>query len=220
MLNLARELKTDTVPLNIAVTRRRATQGFKPDPVPDEILKELLGLALLAPSGYNLQPWRFIVVKDAENRKRLRAAAMKQEKVEEAPVVIIAYTDPQSWRTDIDESIKMAEQLGAIRDAKIAEMMKKNASGYLESQDMKVWATKQTMIAYTQLMLLAETYGLDTAPMEGFWEDKVKAEFWIPDNCIVLALLAIGYAGKPDRPFAGRFDLSKVISSEHYGNPF
>jgi nitroreductase len=41
-------------------------------------------------SGYNLQPWRFIVVRDKEHRKRLRKAAMDQEKLSEAPVVLIA----------------------------------------------------------------------------------------------------------------------------------
>src|SRR5580700_4639295 len=70
---------------------RRATSHFKPDPVPDEYLEAILQFAAQAPSGSNLQPWRFIVVREKANRERLQKAAYNQEKVGEAPVVIIAF---------------------------------------------------------------------------------------------------------------------------------
>src|ERR1041384_6711296 len=76
-------------PLTRVLLERRATQHFEPDDVPAEFLQALLELGAQAPSGFNLQPWRFIVVRDANNRKRLQAAAMNQEKISEAPVVII-----------------------------------------------------------------------------------------------------------------------------------
>jgi len=50
---------------------RRATAHFKPDPVPEEYLEAILHFACQAPSGYNLQPWRFVVVREPENRRRL-----------------------------------------------------------------------------------------------------------------------------------------------------
>jgi nitroreductase len=64
---------------------RRATPHFKPDPVPEEYLEAVLRFATRAPSGYNLQPWRFLVVRDKENRTRLQQAAFHQEKVGEVP---------------------------------------------------------------------------------------------------------------------------------------
>jgi nitroreductase len=70
---------------------RRATIHFTPDPVPDEYLNAILLLGAQAPSGYNLQPWRFIVVRQEENKKRLQKVAFNQPKVAEAPVVIIAW---------------------------------------------------------------------------------------------------------------------------------
>ena len=215
--------KSDTrtlISLDEVVKARRATQGFNSDPVPDELLTQILELALLAPSGYNLQPWRFIVVKEEEARKRLRKAAMNQPKVEEAPVVVIACADPNSWKTDIDRVIKLAKETGQIKDDKVAESMKANVSKSLSAGDNKLWASKQTMIAFTQLMLVAESFGLDTAPMEGFYEDQVKEQFEIPADLTVLALLAIGHAGKPDRPFGGRFHLSDMVSLDKFGNPY
>jgi nitroreductase len=220
MLQLRKSLQSNTVPLNTAITNRRATVGYKPDPVPDEVLQELLELALLAPSGYNLQPWRFVVVRDEQNRKKLRAAAMDQPKVEEAPVVLICCADPTGWKNDLDDVFELGKQTGSMPSDEVAEKIRSAATSYLNSVDNIVWATKQTMIAFTHLMLLAECYGLDTAPMEGFYEDKVKQAFDIPEHLLVLALLAIGYAGKPDRKFGGRFDMSKIVSSEKFGMPF
>jgi len=212
------DVGADLLPLSKVVKRRRATQSFKSDPIPDDVLEELLALAMLAPSGYNLQPWRFIVVKDEENRKKLRAAAMKQPKVEEAPVVIIACGHTAAWKTgDLEEMLRLGRELGTVQDDALAEQIRRNASKFLDSVDLSVWVTRQTMIAFTHLMLLAEAYGIDTAPMEGFWEDKVREAFGIPSDVRVVALLALGYANGPDRPFGGRFDLGRTVFREHYG---
>lgn len=212
-------LTTDALPLNVIVSQRRATQGFKSEPIPDNILKELLELSLLAPSGYNLQPWRLVVVRDPDNRKRLRKVAMNQAKVEEAPVVLIVCADPDAWQKDLDKMLELSKQMGAVTEEEAADSIRESAGKYLATVDNKIWATKQTMILFTHLMLLAETYGLDTAPMEGFEEEEVKESFNIPENYLVLALLAIGYANKDDRPFSGRFDLATVVSSERFGDP-
>ena len=84
-----------------AIKDRRATPGFLPDPVPENDLKKILEAGLSAPSAYNLQPWRFVAVREAEQRARLRQAAMNQPKVEEAPVVIVACADLEGWRAAI-----------------------------------------------------------------------------------------------------------------------
>jgi nitroreductase len=84
--------------LGEAIRERRATPHFDSTPIPDEDLEQIVRAGLEAPSAYNLQPWRFVVVRDPEMRKRLREAAMGQPKVEEAPVVIVACGDPLSWK--------------------------------------------------------------------------------------------------------------------------
>jgi len=200
--------------LYTVIRNRRATAHFKPTGIPIDILNEIFDLARLAPSGYNLQPWRFIVVRDEDNRRALQKAAMNQEKVSEAPVVIIACADTTSWKTDIDRVIDISMQKGAIPSAEIATMTKNNATQYLNSVDINVWATKQLMIAFTHIMLVAESYGIDTAPMEGFIEDQVRETFHIPTNMRVIALLAMGYREGNDRPFPGRFESSEVFFQE------
>lgn len=73
-----------------AIKIRRSVRSYKPDPVPEEKLKKVLEAARLAPSPHNEQEWKFVVVRDAEKRKKLAEAAMGQEFVGEAPVVIVA----------------------------------------------------------------------------------------------------------------------------------
>src|SRR5688572_30390525 len=93
-------------PLPELLLGRRATRSFKPDPIPDEYVDAIVRLGTQAPSGYNLQPWRFLVVREAENRRRLMQASFNQPKVGEAPVVIIALGMKNEWRAQAEEVFK------------------------------------------------------------------------------------------------------------------
>ncbi len=73
------------------VRRRRSIRRYKADPVPDQVLEQVLEAGRLAPSAGNRQPWYFIVVKDSETRQRLGIASWAAE----APVVIVGCTDPK-----------------------------------------------------------------------------------------------------------------------------
>jgi nitroreductase len=213
--------------LSQAIKDRRATPGFFPDPVPENDLKKILEAGLSAPSAYNLQPWRFVVVREVEQRARLRQAAMKQPKVEEAPVVIVACADLEGWRSgDLDEIIRLAQQHAYGDEARYASMRKNIASFFSTpgnagglAPDFAVWANRQTMIAFTTMMWMAEVLGYDTAPMEGFYEDEVRATLGIPAHVRVVALLAIGHRKGEDKRFAGRFAMQRTVFAEKWGNP-
>lgn len=195
---------------------RRATSHFEPDEVPETILNAILEFAAQAPSGYNLQPWRFIVVRDPENRKRLQKVAFNQPKIAEAPVVIIALGMKEEWKKRADEVFKEGPKRGFGKTENV-EQYQKGAFDFLSHQSMDVWVTRHTMIALTTMMLVAEAYGFDTAPMEGFDAAGVKREFGIPDEAEVVALLAIGRAKMPDKPYGGRFPLSRIVHAERFG---
>jgi nitroreductase len=209
-----------------AVEERRATSSFEDVPIPGVDLEKIVRAGLEAPSGYNLQPWRFVVVRDREQRKKLRAAAFGQPKVEEASVVIVACGDPQGWRDgDLEEMIRLAKANGHGGDQEHAGA--RNAvTGFLGSSASQIagirpsfdlWANRHTMIAFTTMMWAAETLGYDTAPMEGFEEDKVKALLKIPDRVRVVALLAIGRRKGNDKSYGGRFDPARTVFGEEWG---
>ena len=204
-------------PLTEVVLERRATTRFTDEEVPAKYLDAILELAAQAPSGYNLQPWRFIVVREAENRRRLQAAAFNQPKVGQAPVVVIALGMKEEWKRTADEVFREGAERGA---GKIAdwEKTRDGAFQFLDGmQYMPTWVTRHTMIAFTTMMLAAEAYGFDTAPMEGFDAAAVKREFNVPEEAEVVALLAIGRAQEPDKPYTGRFPLARIVFRERYG---
>jgi nitroreductase len=204
-------------PITEVLLDRRATSHFKSNPVPEEYLEAILQFAAQAPSGYNLQPWRFIVVRDKTNREHLQKAAYNQEKIGEAPVVIIAFAVKDDWKNHIDEIFLEAVHRGYGKPEMIPGM-KKMATDFLEKEiSQPLWLNRHTMIAVTTMMLVAEAYGLDTAPMEGFDPQAVRREFGLPAGAEVIALLAIGFAEQPDKPYGGRLALSEIVHDEHFG---
>jgi len=213
-------------PLSQAIKERRATPSFEDVPIHNADLEKIIRAGLEAPSGYNTQPWRFVVVRDPEQKKKLRAASFGQPKVEEASAVIVACGDPLGWKDgDLEEMLRIGAQHG-FNDPAVQETTRKMVSGFLGGPAGKaagieptfdLWANRQTMIAFTTMMWAAETLGYDTAPMEGFMEDQVKALLKIPARVRVVALLAIGRLKGKDKPYAGRFEPARSVFAEEWG---
>jgi nitroreductase len=72
------------------VRTRRSIRSYRPDPVPDDVLKRVLEAARISPSGSNRQPWKFIIVKNKELKRKLAVACHNQMFIAEAPIVIVA----------------------------------------------------------------------------------------------------------------------------------
>lgn len=206
-------------PFDSIVRDRRATRHFTEEPVPEHELENILADAILAPSGFNLQPTRFLVVREHHNLEKLRAAAMNQEKVSEAPVVVITYAPHRGWRDTMDRVFEENARRGAM-PAKGLEEKKKMAVSTVEGLGVPLWLNRHAMIAFTHLMLAAEAHGWDTAPMEGFDPGAVKKAFDLPQDCEVVALLAIGRSTSPDAPFPGRLPMEQVVFSESPSRPW
>jgi len=72
------------------IRTRRSIRSYKPDPIPEDVLMRILEAARIAPSGSNRQPWKFIIVKNEELKRKLAAACHNQMFIAEAPIVIVA----------------------------------------------------------------------------------------------------------------------------------
>lgn len=203
-----------------AIRDRRSTSSFDGSPMPADDLQRIVQAGLLAPSGYNMQPWRFVVVQSPEQKKRLRAASYNQGKVEEASVVIVACGDADGWRKDLDLMLQQGLEGGMPES--YAAQAKSSVPNYLSSfsaEQMQGWLNKQVTIAFTHMMLMAEVMGYDTAPMEGFEQEKVHEMLRLPMSFWVVALLAIGHGTGPDKFFGGRFDIHHTVYAEEFGKP-
>ena len=206
--------------LSQAIQERRATPSFDGTPIPPEDLRQILDAGLHAPSGYNMQPWRFIVVQSPVQKKRLRAASYNQAKVEEASAVIVACGDADGWRKDLDLMLHLGREGGMPES--YAAQARTSVSNFLSgftSEEMRAWLNKHVMIATTSMMLMAEVMGYDTAPMEGFEQDKVREVLRLPMSYWVVALLGIGHLKGPDKYNGGRFEMAHSVFGEEFGKP-
>jgi len=205
--------------LSQAIAQRRDTPSFDGTPVPDADLKKILEAGLQAPSGYNLQPWRFVVVRRADQRRRLRSASFNQPKIEEAPVIIVACGDADGWRKgDLEEVLRQGCEGGMPEN--YAEQARTAIPNYLSNHpDFVAWLYKQVTIAFTSMMLMAEVLGYDTSPMEGFEEEKVREVLKLPLSYRVVALLAIGHLSGEDKFYGGRFSMAHTVFEEEFDKP-
>ncbi|WP_228014638.1 nitroreductase family protein [Fortiea sp. LEGE XX443] len=207
-----------------AIKQRRAARAFKSDAIPEVILQEILELAAQAPSGFNLQPWRFIVVQNQQNKEKLQACAFNQRQVGEAPVVLICCGDRRAAdMTNITSVIHLGEDEG-IMTPSYANYLRSSIPEFFTNHPsfdtMETWTNRHTMLAVAYMMIVAKSFGVDSCPMEGFVSTQVKQAFQIPQEVDVCCLLALGYATEPFKPYGGRFLTKQVCFSENYGEPF
>ena len=206
-------------PLSQAIAARRATSSFDSSQISGDDLRKIVEAGLKAPSGYNLQPWRFVIVRSPEQRRRLRAASYNQAKVEEASAVIVACGDADGWRNgDLEEMLRLGREGGMPEN--YAEQAKTTVPEYLSNHpNLPMWLNRHVMIAFTTMMMMAEVLGYDTAPMEGFEEEKVREALRLPLSYNVVALLAVGRAKGPEKFSGGRFSMAHTVFGEEYGKP-
>lgn len=201
------------------VRNRRATPHFRADAVPQEVIDIALNLAGQAPSGYNSQPWRFLVLREEKNRAALRRAAFDQAKITEAPVVIVAFAQRLGWTANLDEILRENAARRGM-DPAVVERQKAAACDLVASLTPVVWLNRHVMIAFTHLMLAFEAQGWDTAPMEGFDGEAVRRAFSLPEDAVVVALLAVGRARDPDVPHPGRLAVERIAFDERVDKPW
>ncbi|ASC71284.1 Nitroreductase [Halomicronema hongdechloris C2206] len=204
-----------------AIEQRRAARSFKPDPIPEAVLMEILRLGLRAPSGYNLQPWRFLVLREAKHKEKLQACAFGQRQVAEAPVVLICCGDRRvNSREYVESIIQLGVDAGSMSD-EYADVMRGAVPQLFDAQPsfetLEAWTNRHVMLAVAHLMVAAKGFGVDTCPMEGFATAQVKEAFQIPDQVDVCCLLPMGYADTPLKTYGGRFAIDQVCYEETFG---
>ncbi len=214
-------------PFSEIIRERRATPHFESGSIPADDLRQILEAGRQSPSGYNLQPWRFVVVRDPEQRHRLGEAAFSQPRIAEAPLIIVCCGDPEGYaHGDLEEIIRIGREHG-FTDEQRNEQTRQAVRALLDRPgpvgavrpDRAVWINRQVMIAFATMMWMAEALGYDTAPMEGFQEDKVRAALRIPDRVRVVAMLAVGHHAGADKVYGGRFPMSRIAFGEEWGKP-
>ena len=173
-----------------AADSRRSVRKFTDEPISERALRELVRLAGRAPSAFNVQPWRFVVVTDPALKAQLRDAAYGQQQVSSAPAVIVLYSDMQNALATIDEAIHPDVQ-GEQREGQKRSLL--GSFAQRDDDEREAWGAQQSNIALGYLLLVAEGMGLGTSPMLGFQPAKVKEILGLPSHVQLPAMVAVGY---------------------------
>ena len=198
-----------------AIQQRRSIRSFKKDPVSQDMILQMLEAARLAPSSSNQQPWRYVVVTDSEEKKRLRQICLDQAFIEEAPVVFVVCVDRsaysrESFRRRYQEFIDTGVELsGRFADTSVQRII--DSIPEPDPRSIVAPATANTYIATEHLVLMATALGLGSCWVGAIMnQGAIRALLSLAENVIVVALVAVGYPKSvpPPRP---RLPLEKIL---------
>jgi len=175
------------------VETRRSVHEYTDEPLDDETLEEIFDRVRLSPSGYNLQPWEFLVLRDDETKAALREVAYDQEHVTDAAaaVVVLGNKDPVAHAESVfDDWLEK----GYVPNEDVRDALLENVEGMaqMSEDDRRVWTTRSTSLAAMTLMLAAWDEGVATCPMEGFDAAALAEEFDVPDGYEPVMIVTMG----------------------------
>jgi nitroreductase len=195
-----------------AIHHRKSIRAFKPNSVPEEILKEIMELALRAPSWANTQPWEFAVVSGIK-LEEIRQAFV--ERAEESPDPDIPrpreFPEPYDTRRRVlgrkvfelkgisreDKEKRKWWQLQGLRlfEAPCVIYIYIDRSFYLQGDELNIWPIFDCGLVAENIMLLATEYGLGTiAQIQAVGHPGVlRRVLEIPDSKLIVLGIAIGY---------------------------
>jgi len=205
-----------------AVRRRRSARAFEPDTLrmKREEIEDLIAEACQAPSEFNLQPWRFIVVRDSEKKQVLYECAFRQEKIREASAIIIVCGDRMGYEV-APRIVEDHVAKGNISPDEARAGAESILRQYRDSEQARLFlAIRNPCLAAMSLMLLATERGIATCPMGGFSEIELRRAFHIPDNIVPVMLVAIGMSSttSPQPQRGMRLPVQDIVFHEDMGS--
>jgi nitroreductase len=197
-----------------AIVQRRSVKHFNPDHCMSEAeIGQLLSAAVLSPTAFNIQNWRFVVVRDAELRRRIRAAAWDQAQVTDASLLIILCADLKAWEKEPQRYWRDASD--AVRGFIVPAI-----DSYYRGRDQvqRDEAMRSCGIAAQTLMLASKSMGYDSCPMDGFDFDAVGRLINLPADHIIAMFVAIGKPTESAWPRGGQLPLPEVVIQNAFGS--
>jgi nitroreductase len=195
-----------------AIESRRAVKHYDADHemTPEEV-NEILSLAVLSPTAFNIQNWRFIVVSDPGLRKQIREVSWDQAQVTDASLFIVLCADLKSWEKEPGRYWNSAPK-------EVQEFILPAIDDYYRDREQvqRDEAMRSCGIAAQTLMLAAKSMGYDSCPMDGFDFDKVAALINLPDDHVISMFVAIGKGTKEAWPRAGQLSLNDVVINNRF----
>ncbi|MDX1918384.1 MAG: nitroreductase family protein [Candidatus Caenarcaniphilales bacterium] len=195
-----------------ALETRHAVKHYDPEyELSEAEIQELIRLAKLAPSSFNMQNYRFVLVKDPELRKQIQASAWGQTQVTEASLLIVMCADLKAYAKDPARYWRHAPK--AVQDVLVPMMIPfYEGKPQLERDE----AIRSTGLAGMAIMLAARELGYDSCPMIGFDAEAVSKIINLPADHVISFLIVVGKAAKPAWGRGERLPDTEVVIYDRF----
>jgi len=195
-----------------AIEQRRSIKHFdKNHKLSESEIEKLLSLAILSPTSYNIQNWRFVVVKDTEIRKKIREVGMDQAQITDASLLLILCADLKFWKNQPERYWRNAPK-------EIQDMFVKMIGDFYDGKEQlqRDEAMRSCGIAAQTLMLTAKAMGYDSGAMIGFDPQKVAEIINLPEDHVIGLMVVVGKQVKPASPRGGQLPLSDIVFTDRF----
>lgn len=190
-----------------SIKARRAIKHYDPNhkmTAAEE--RQLIELAMLSPTAFNIQNWRFVIVRDPETRKQIRGVAWDQAQVTDASLLIVLCANLKAWEQDPARYWRNAPQ-------PVQEFLVPAIDQYYRGkpQVQRDEAMRSCGMAGQTLMLSAKAMGYDSCPMDGFDYDAVGKILNLPADHVISFMVAIGKKTQDSWPRPGQLSYDEVV---------
>jgi len=195
-----------------AIVNRRAVKHYDPEhEMTDAEVQELMEHAIMSPTSYNIQHWRFIQVQDKDKRKLIEDVSWGQKQVTDASMLLILCADLNAWE-------KEPERYWRDAPSEVQDFLLPMIEDYYTNhhQAQRDECLRSTGIAAMNIMLMAKGMGYDSCPMVGFDFDKVAKIINLPHDHIITMMITVGKAKEEAKPRGGQLPLNEVFLTDSF----
>jgi len=195
-----------------AIYARRAVKHYDPEhELTPEEEKTLLQAAIQSPTSFNMQNWRFVLVKDKALREQIKEAAWGQAHITDASLLIVLCADLKAYGDNPHRYwVNAPKEVGE----RLAGMMVPFYEG--KDQLIRDEAMRSVGIAGQTIMLTAKAMGYDSCPMIGFDSDKVAELINLPEDHTIGFVIVVGKRLSDPFPKPGQLPLDEVVVTDKF----
>lgn len=173
-----------------------------------EDVLQLLEISQQAPSAWNLQPWKYLVIHEQPAKEKLLPIAFGQQQIVQSAFTVVVLGDKEAQENAeliYGEAVKQGVLPADIKDRLVSQIY----AAYADEQVAREQAILNASLSAMQLMLAAKALGYGTCPLGGFDGVKLIEAFKVPERYVPLMLITVGKAAEPARP-SSRFPMDQV----------
>jgi nitroreductase len=195
-----------------AIETRRSIKQYDPEhKLTEEEINKLFSAAILSPTSFNIQNWRFLAVTDQAIKDKLKAASWNQEQISNCSLLIVICADLKAWAKNPERYWKNAPE--AAQQVLVPMIGK----FYTDNEELqRDEAMRSGGMAAQTIMLLAKEMGYDTNPMIGFDPNEVGKIINLPEDHVIVMMIPVGKAIQDPKPRGGQLSFKEVLFFDQF----